>query len=402
MKIHSYPILKPLVVFLGILKYDVGVFTNLGCVPTDFENIVKSLNCDRGYSVAYYTNENKLKLIDENNKSVSHHKDQLKLYWLESDISTFNFQIYKKYFGKKNCKYDSLFYFISSHGNDGGIIYDSKGESIPLVTIFDQFNNEYCPMLRNKPKIYWISACRGLMITKRYTDSALQMPISQTQIVEELNINDSFVNVHCDKNTININDAYDDENKSAADQDLDSKQSETITSNNTTTTIADNNSNNIGNNDLENNKIVKFNKNNCNLRSYNKFNYNRIIYANTSGYAVVEPSNKGEYMIRSVCKVFEDDNILSYDFDQVIVQIRKVMIKLMGVSESCAAQVIDDHNDIPCNIVFVQKETQIDASKEISKSLQFEAHKSSATTVENDSQSDTNNDSDDDPFEFED
>ena len=98
-----------------------------------------------------------------------------------------------------------------------------------------------------------------------------------------------------------------------------------------------------------------------NLRLFSKFNWNRIIYANTEGYGVIEPSSKGEYMIRSVTKAFDNDDIFSMDFDQIMVQIRQILInpKIMGQNELCAAQVIDDHNDIPARL-FLRSSNAID------------------------------------------
>ena len=89
-----------------------------------------------------------------------------------------------------------------------------------------------------------------------------------------------------------------------------------------------------------------------NLDLFSKFNWNRVIYANTDGYGVPEPGSKGEYMIRSMNKAFINDNIFKLDFDQIIVQIRKILVEIMGQTPECAAQVIDDHNDIPVNLFF--------------------------------------------------
>ena len=45
---------------------------------------------------------------------------------------------------------------------------------------------------------------------------------------------------------------------------------------------------------------------------------------------------------------FTHSNMIAHDFDQIIVQIRKILISNLWVStQECGAQVIDDHNDIP-------------------------------------------------------
>ena len=338
---------KPFIAFLGISEYEKDVNSSLYCVPTDFENIVKSLNYKRGYDIGYYSNDGKLKVIEGRVKSISRHVKQLKLKWDESDIFSFNEMVYEHI--SKNCNhykknatngYDGLMYFISCHGESGGVIIDSKGEEIPLITIFDTFNNLNCKSLCNKPKIFWISACRGNMITKRF--------------------------VNPDYNYQSITNIGDNKHNSIKD-DSDYKSD---------TTLQTENGSHVRSNDMieektqENNQEKKADDeahdddDNCNskskgvvnnLRLFSKFNWNRIIYGNTDGYGVVEPGNKGEYMIRSITKAFENDDILNMDFDQIMVQIRQILVKIMGQTDQCAAQVIDDHNDIPAKLFFKTK-----------------------------------------------
>ena len=346
-----YTICKPLIVFLGISKYNRA--SDLHGIPIDFENIIKTLNHQRGYTVAYYNNKKKLQLIQGNSKSVSQHVKNLRLQWNESDIFSFNSMVYKHICSSGNSdngddildKYDSLMYFISCHGGSGGVICDSDGEKLPLVTIFDQFNNKKCVHLRNKPKIYWIAACRGSIRAKRF-------------------VNSNFV-LHGVGNRVNPDRPVASENDSVT----------TGTSSNNTINICDNNEQTITNSEEKHNsnqtdmdvdidndvddETKSQEKKDYNLHLFSKFNWNRVIYANTEGYVAMEHRIKGDYMIRSMTKAFINDDIFKCDFDQIIVQMRKILVKLMGTSRFSSAQVIDDQNDIPCNVFFKTKKDLI-------------------------------------------
>jgi len=54
---------------------------------------------------------------------------------------------------------------ILSHGQDG-YIETTDGRKVNLEAIFEQFNNQYCPNLKGKPKFFIIQACRGDSIDK--------------------------------------------------------------------------------------------------------------------------------------------------------------------------------------------------------------------------------------------
>lgn len=55
---------------------------------------------------------------------------------------------------------DSCVVCLLSHGVDGGI-YGSDGQILELDWVFTAFDNENCPLLQNKPKMFFIQACRG-------------------------------------------------------------------------------------------------------------------------------------------------------------------------------------------------------------------------------------------------
>ncbi|KAM9327080.1 caspase-2 [Gastrophryne carolinensis] len=55
---------------------------------------------------------------------------------------------------------DSAIVAILSHGVDGAV-YGSDGNLVQLQDVFTQMDNAHCPQLQNKPKMFFIQACRG-------------------------------------------------------------------------------------------------------------------------------------------------------------------------------------------------------------------------------------------------
>ncbi|XP_072350527.1 caspase-2-like, partial [Scyliorhinus torazame] len=55
---------------------------------------------------------------------------------------------------------DSCVVAVLSHGVEGAV-YGSDGELLQIQDIFRLFDNDNCPQLQNKPKMFFIQACRG-------------------------------------------------------------------------------------------------------------------------------------------------------------------------------------------------------------------------------------------------
>ncbi|XP_068998623.1 caspase-2 isoform X4 [Embiotoca jacksoni] len=55
---------------------------------------------------------------------------------------------------------DSCVVCLLSHGVEGAI-YGTDGQLLPLEWVFEAFDNAHCPLLQNKPKMFFIQACRG-------------------------------------------------------------------------------------------------------------------------------------------------------------------------------------------------------------------------------------------------
>ncbi|XP_015795119.1 caspase-7 [Tetranychus urticae] len=70
--------------------------------------------------------------------------------------------IFQKYSKMEELKeHDALVCVIMSHGAKRDIIVGSDGLYVRLETLLSYFNNFNCPHLMNKPKLFFIQACRG-------------------------------------------------------------------------------------------------------------------------------------------------------------------------------------------------------------------------------------------------
>jgi hypothetical protein len=74
--------------------------------------------------------------------------------------STKMFKFLRKSSQSCNAKHDALVVIVSSHGSDG-VVYGTDGKEVKIKDILELFNNEKCPALLGKPKIFFLLACRG-------------------------------------------------------------------------------------------------------------------------------------------------------------------------------------------------------------------------------------------------
>ncbi|XP_040900181.1 caspase-2 isoform X2 [Toxotes jaculatrix] len=58
---------------------------------------------------------------------------------------------------------DSCVVCLLSHGVEGAV-YGTDGQLLQLDWVFEAFDNAHCPLLQNKPKMFFIQACRGDMM----------------------------------------------------------------------------------------------------------------------------------------------------------------------------------------------------------------------------------------------
>ncbi|KAK7471433.1 hypothetical protein BaRGS_00035921 [Batillaria attramentaria] len=69
---------------------------------------------------------------------------------------------------------DASILCMLSHGEEG-YVFGTDGKRIPLDEIFLLFDNHRCPALMNKPKIFFIQACRGGAF-----DRGVKLPVDET------------------------------------------------------------------------------------------------------------------------------------------------------------------------------------------------------------------------------
>ncbi|XP_053307320.1 caspase-2 isoform X2 [Spea bombifrons] len=60
----------------------------------------------------------------------------------------------------EHARLDSCIVAILSHGVDGAV-YGADGHLVQLKEVFSMLDNAHCPQLQNKPKMFFIQACRG-------------------------------------------------------------------------------------------------------------------------------------------------------------------------------------------------------------------------------------------------
>ena len=351
-----FSMMNPLIAMIGISEYDKNVNYSLERVIDDYKNVEHAFHNIRGYSFVYFNkNNNVVHKIDQNQKKkmkTAHGQvtttqvtssNNAKLRWNENEIFDYNDKIHN-ILNSKKYNYDGLIYFISCHGNTGSIIYDSNGNKVPLIAIYDKFNNQNCISLRNKPKIYFIEACRGNRKTKRYENS-IQSFNDNTDAERGSSI------VTTAPKLIGGDISHDSQLGFLAPQQFPIKIA--LSSIDEVKQIEMHDSTHFNNSTLvsTSNGQSQKSKNNSNVM-FSKYNYNREIYANTDGFAVVEPGKNGAYMTRSITQAILNDDIFKKDFNTIMNHVRKIMLKLMGTSAECAAQVIEDHNNIPRRVFF--------------------------------------------------
>ena len=137
---------------------------NLPGIGGDYKNCVDVFNNVYNYSVFYQNNKNKsvyaTRKIDLKTAKLSR---CVKIEWNETEIIAF-FKNARDIL--VNNKHDALITIISSHGDSEGVIIDSEDEEVGLIQIFYLFTRDECPYLQDKPKVMFVEACGGRMLSK--------------------------------------------------------------------------------------------------------------------------------------------------------------------------------------------------------------------------------------------
>lgn len=85
---------------------------------------------------------------------------------------------------------------LLSHGEEG-YMFGTDGKKIPLDEIFTLFDNRHCPMLLNKPKIFFIQACRGGMLDHGvkvpHDEHDGGQPVNNNNVVQHPSMSDMLI-----------------------------------------------------------------------------------------------------------------------------------------------------------------------------------------------------------------
>ena len=147
--LHNIPqqsVINPLVGMIGIANFQNNV-DSLGHVSIliDYQNMIN-----------VFRNEFKYKILTDHDNDDGN-TGKYKIQWTKKEIMSFTNKI------RTECQsgdHDGLVFIISCHSTNGNMILDSNGKIVCLKTIFEYFNENNCPYLVDKPKIFIID-CGG-------------------------------------------------------------------------------------------------------------------------------------------------------------------------------------------------------------------------------------------------
>ena len=322
-------ICDPLVVILGIGEYH-DESQNLIGIGTDYKRCVHAFNNRYNYSVFYQNRKNeKIYSTTKMNLETAKLSRSVKIEWTYEEIIEF-FQNARNIV--VNNKHDSLIIIISSHGESDGVIIDSNHDEMPLREIYHLFTRGECDYLKAKPKIVFVDACRGKMLSNvKYQDTSKQQDTgdhkNKNNQIKTKNVSSTITTANANNNSDELPESDNGSNSNNDD---------------------DNNDNNHNNGSKEN-AIEK------QLNAYDKESNYRFIYATSDRDAVVESSKRGGHFMRSICSVFAHvDGVVSSDLDTIVYQIN-YQAKKRGET-SHVVQQVEDVNRMDCRVTFQQKE----------------------------------------------
>ena len=160
--VRKMKICDPLVVILGIGEYH-DISQNLIGIGTDYKRCVHAFNNRYNYSVFYQNRKSEnVYSTTKMNLETAKLSRSVKIEWTYEEIIEF-FENARNVV--VNNKHDSLIIIISYHGESDGVIIDSNHEEMSLMEIYYLFTRDECDYLKDKPKIVFVDACLGKMLS---------------------------------------------------------------------------------------------------------------------------------------------------------------------------------------------------------------------------------------------
>ena len=410
---------NPLVIALPVAIYDPGAFPSLEGPKVDCQAIAFGMNYKRGNSVWYFDHKNKLVEVDESKWSSSNDHSKFtgipdfKLRWNDGDVKLFIDEILQKLEmlqimkdkdknkndninndknnnsnSIKNSKFDGLLFFISGHGGQNGVFYDSNGNDIDIKReIFCRFEHRNCKYFRGKPKVFIADCCRGSRVLAKLANKNLDLikndlsPNESTTLTAKTPPPCSPHNPHSQHRSSSTGGAEEDKKqekgKEKIQPELEMKE-ENVTSNVPASTPSKNIPpkavipHNINRHAQKNSQLRAEERHPLSLKSYigsdacltsgmmtsninsitasGRFSDDdaerdmRYIFGNPEGFSAVD-STFGGYLTRSILGVLcRNENIgknKQIQFDNLVVTSHSLMHRLIG---DYAAQLIEDEN----------------------------------------------------------
>ena len=89
----------------------------------------------------------------------------------------------REFAAKDHSQFDTFVFFVLSHGGSNDVICGVDGGTISVAELMCFFKPTECPTLQNKPKLFFVQACRGPLQNHRLTATGTVPSSSGTRMV---------------------------------------------------------------------------------------------------------------------------------------------------------------------------------------------------------------------------
>ena len=345
----SLSIVDPLIIMMGVAEYDGLPY--LDSVIKDYDNVIATFVKYWKYKVFYKLNNNKY--IYTNN--INDIDNNYAVKWDCNDIDSFIEESRKQVVQNKH---DGLMFFISSHGDQDDILYDSECEIYELNGIFGMYAAQSSALLQSYseteqesnhllsiPKIFFLDMCRGpgkAKVTK------IEIGKNQTTTMD---VDDGKQ----ETKTVMIDETKE-ESKPNNEQADNEKKTQT-TNSASDPAISLHNKNKTKEKKEETFSLKGINKEDAHTLVGQMANFSKI-YANTEGFSVMGGSEHGGIFMRSVCRVFKDTKyVQNHKFTNIIFKIREYTKREATLKNNLVnfTQIVENEGTLERQVVFGSK-----------------------------------------------